>query len=96
MYQPLKFRRGDSSEWSRKDPILREGEPGFEIDTGRLKIGDGETAWSGLEYFYPGEPGTPGGGVPSASLAEHIADPTPHPAYDDGPSLTLLYENSKV
>lgn len=26
----------------------------------------------------------------------HEEDPTPHPAYDDGPSLMLLYQNAKV
>lgn len=29
-------------------------------------------------------------------LAEHINSPTPHPAYDDGPSFLLLYNNAKV
>jgi hypothetical protein len=33
---------------------------------------------------------------PDSALALHIADPEPHPAYDDGPSLFLLYENAKV
>jgi hypothetical protein len=29
-------------------------------------------------------------------LLEHINAETPHPVYDDGPSLALLYENAKV
>lgn len=29
-------------------------------------------------------------------LALHIVDSTPHPAYDDIPSLTLLFENGLV
>lgn len=29
-------------------------------------------------------------------LPDHIASLLPHPVYDDGPSLTLLYENAKV
>lgn len=28
-----------------------------------------------------------------AVLAPHVNDPEPHPAYDDIPSLTLLFEN---
>lgn len=49
-YTRLQNRRGLSSEWSSNDPILAEGEIGFEIDTSKFKIGDGETAWSDLEY----------------------------------------------
>jgi len=29
-------------------------------------------------------------------LAEHLADPTPHPVYDDMQSLTLIYENGLI
>ena len=29
-------------------------------------------------------------------LAPHVSDPTPHPAYDDLPSLTLLFENGLI
>lgn len=47
----IKLRRGTASEWaSNGSTILASGEPGFELDTGRLKIGDGITAWSGLYY----------------------------------------------
>jgi hypothetical protein len=30
------------------------------------------------------------------SITAHILDPTPHPAYDDGPSLLLLFENGLI
>lgn len=30
------------------------------------------------------------------SLGDHIVAPLPHPAYDDIPSLTLLFENRLV
>jgi hypothetical protein len=40
-----------------------------------------------------GEPGSPGD---AEAVAAHIADPTPHAVYDEGPSLLLLYENAKV
>lgn len=33
------------------NPVLRDGEPGFEIDTGKLKIGDGFLPWLALEYI---------------------------------------------
>lgn len=34
--------------------------------------------------------------IASNLVDEHSEDPNPHPAYDDGPSFTLLYENAKV
>lgn len=32
------------------NPVLAAGEPGFELDTGKHKIGDGKTAWKSLPY----------------------------------------------
>ncbi len=31
-----------------------------------------------------------------AILSDHVSDETPHPAYDDLPSLTLLFENRLI
>lgn len=44
----FKLRRGQSSLWESKNPVLAEGEPGFALDTKVLKIGDGTTAWNDL------------------------------------------------
>ncbi len=46
----IKFRRDTAANWILANPILAQGEPGFEHDTGLLKIGDGETAWNSLGY----------------------------------------------
>lgn len=46
----FRLRRGLASEWVEKNPVLRPGEPGVEIDTQRLKIGNGITAWTSLPY----------------------------------------------
>lgn len=43
----------------------------------------------------PGPKGETGDEGPDL-LPEHIASELPHPVYDEGPSLTLLYENAKV
>ena len=47
----FKLRRGPASEWTVDNPILRAGEPGFESDTRKLKIGDGITHWIDLSYL---------------------------------------------
>lgn len=49
--ESIQLRRDSASDWTTENPILLEGEPGFEIDTGKLKIGDGSTAWSSLSYL---------------------------------------------
>ena len=46
----LQFKRGLAEDWNKKNPVLAAGEPGFELDTGKLKIGDGKTSWNSLKY----------------------------------------------
>lgn len=44
----FKLRRGLASEWSKVNPILAAGEPGWALDTYELKVGDGVKAWNDL------------------------------------------------
>lgn len=39
-----------AARWTSKNPVLLNGEIGVESDTGKMKYGDGSTAWSGLPY----------------------------------------------
>lgn len=43
-------RRGTAAAWTSANPTLAVGELGLETDTGRLKRGDGATAWTSLAY----------------------------------------------
>jgi hypothetical protein len=45
------LRRDTSVNWIQNNPVLLEGEPGYEIDTERIKIGDGQSPWSALPYY---------------------------------------------
>ena len=47
----FQLKRGTTARWNDLNPILKQGEPGFELDTNKLKIGDGETAWNELPYL---------------------------------------------
>ncbi|ADD81003.1 tail fiber protein [Rhodococcus phage ReqiPoco6] len=47
----IKNRRATKSQWSVANPVLAAGEIGYEIDTNKLKIGNGTSAWSSLKYF---------------------------------------------
>ena len=46
----IQLRRDTAANWSTNNPTLSAGEPCFETDTGRLKIGDGITAYNSLPY----------------------------------------------
>jgi len=50
----IKLKRGLATEWAELNPILKLGEPGYEKDTKRLKIGDGVTLWNDLPYIGSG------------------------------------------
>ena len=47
----IQMRRGTTSDWNTADPILNEGEIGYNTTLGQIKIGDGSTAWSSLDYM---------------------------------------------
>ena len=47
----IQIRRDTSSNWTSNNPILLQGEFGYELNTGYAKIGDGQTAWTALDYF---------------------------------------------
>jgi len=49
----MQQRRDTAANWTSAAPTLLAGEFGYESDTGKLKIGDGSTAWGSLAY----EPG---------------------------------------
>lgn len=55
----IKFRRDTSTNWTQANPIPAQGEPCYETDTGKLKIGNGSDYYSNLPYVSDG--GTAGG-----------------------------------
>ena len=53
MANRLQLRRDGAQQWANINPILAQGELGIEIDTSRIKIGDGVTPWNSLKYERP-------------------------------------------
>jgi hypothetical protein len=70
----IKFRRGTAAEWTSENPILAEGELGYETDTGKYKIGNGTHYWSTRPY-YPTDPEM------DIKLDEHEIATNPHSQY---------------
>ena len=48
-YSKLKIKRNTSGNW-KPDDFLDKGELGCEIDTHKIKVGDGKTPWGNLPY----------------------------------------------
>lgn len=47
----IQFMRSTSSAAASQAPLLQAGQPFYETDTHKLKIGDGSTAWNDLPYI---------------------------------------------
>ena len=46
----LRHRRDAAANWTAANPVLEDGQLGFETDTRKSKLGDGTTAWNTLAY----------------------------------------------
>jgi len=49
------LRRGTASQWAAINPVLSQGEICYETDSGKIKIGNGTSAWNDLAYAGGGE-----------------------------------------
>jgi len=50
MATKIQLRRDYAANWQATNPTLSLGEPGVELDTHAIKVGDGITAWNDLAY----------------------------------------------
>lgn len=72
MVQKVLFRRGTAAQWAASGTVvLSAGEPGFEVDTGKFKIGNGLTQWSSLDYSVPASIGST---IDSDQISSIISD----------------------
>lgn len=44
----IQLRRGSYSAWGSANPVLDEGEPGYDTTNRTIRIGDSQSSWSGL------------------------------------------------
>jgi hypothetical protein len=47
----IQLRRDTASNWTSNNPILAQGEIGYDLTNNNFKVGDGTTAWSSLLYY---------------------------------------------
>lgn len=72
----IQWRRDTAANWTAANPILAQGEAGYETDTGKLKMGDGATAWNALAYVTAWGGGGGGGGVVLSAGAQSASTGT--------------------
>lgn len=50
-YVRLQLRQDTTENWNSANPILLEGEMGYNTDTKQFKIGNGINSWNTLDYY---------------------------------------------
>ena len=102
----IKLRRDTSANFASKNPVLGIGEPAYETDTKKLKIGDGTTAYTQLEYFsmtdefatYREKYGAPSDSVPvvntgnSITIKAGVSIETPNGTLTNATDMTYTYD----
>ena len=46
----IQLRNDTAANWATLNPVMLKGEIGIEIDTRKIKIGDGIASWENLKY----------------------------------------------
>jgi hypothetical protein len=81
----MQQRRGTAAQWTSADPVLNAGEIGFESDTNKFKIGDGDNHWTDLNYF-----------LDAVALGGNIDDYIPLTQKDAANGVATLNSNKNV
>ena len=55
----IKLRRDTTANWATANSVLAQGEPAVDTTTNSMKIGDGSSHWTDLQYIVPPNPVTP-------------------------------------
>lgn len=84
MSTQIQFRRGTAAAATSNNPTLAAGEVGLETDTGKIKVGDGTTAWNSLPYLLDGLEPTPLRGIKGSD--QSITEQT---TYENDAQLTV-------
>jgi hypothetical protein len=87
----IQIRRDASTIWAVNNPILLQGELGYETDTNYLKIGDGTTPWNDLGYW---SGGLTGGGLIVKKNSTTVQTPTNVLNFSDDFNVTPSSSNT--
>lgn len=102
----IKLRKDTAANFTSKNPVLGAGEPAYETDTKKLKIGDGTTAYNSLAYFtmtdefsvYREKYGAPSDSTPvvntgnSITIKAGVSIETPNGTLNNTTDITYTYD----
>jgi hypothetical protein len=95
----IQIRRGTAAQWSTANPVLADGELGFETDTKKGKLGNGITAWNSLTYSFTGQSSSVADQIIAATAKTTLADADQFGITDSAASYVLkkiTWANIKV
>src|SRR6266705_7039648 len=72
----IELRRDSAARWAAINPLLAEGEPALELDTRKVKVGDGASLYNALPYWV--DPSAP---APAAQVEVTITAAEDLPAF---------------
>lgn len=52
MAHTIQMRRDTAANWTTTNPVLAQGELGYETDVHKYKVGDGVTTWNNITEYY--------------------------------------------
>lgn len=91
MADKIQWRRDTAANFTSANTLLAQGEAGYELDTGRVKIGDGVTPWNSLGYNFES-----GGGVTDHGALTGLSDDD-HPQYhNDARGDARYYQKTEL
>lgn len=98
--------RATAAQWTSRNPVLAAGEFGVEIDTLKVKVGNGTTSWNSLAYLSGGSGGSGGNGGSNVQRIEQAISwsYTGGPDYffdwshnlGDKPQITILDADGEI
>lgn len=87
MTTQIQLRRDTAPSWTSNNPTLAAGELGFELDTGKFKIGNGSVAWNTLDYASSGSGTVTASSITGGTLASNVTASS-LTSFGTSPSLT--------
>lgn len=93
MAYQIQIRNDLAANWTSINPTLAQAEFGYESNTGKIKLGDGVTAWNSLSYSFLASL-TSFGFTNANGFTGSVANPTTTPTLTLSTSVTgILYGN---
>jgi len=91
----IQIRRDTTANWENVNPVLADGEIGYDTTANKFKVGNGADEWSALEYSSSG--GGSGGDSPTYTLPVFLrSGDVQLPLTLDGKKLAVMTRSGEL